>query len=178
MIIGSSNTFAGPYLNCCLIYVYSKNKLSIVHRTKEGTAMTLQVGNIVTFVPSGMQGEVIEILDDEFVEQDGAIYVLPCLGRREFDASRYPEEELRQDADWTPKNRANKLFTRSGWHSLSTLTEPINPTKECMHKDCVDGKRTTRIMVNIWGSVCEYDVCDVHATQYHGSRLDDFPSRG
>lgn len=36
---------------------------------------------------------------------------------------------------------------------------------------------TRRIDANVWGTVCEYDVCDEHAEQYDGKCLDEVHKR-
>lgn len=33
------------------------------------------------------------------------------------------------------------------------------------------------ILVNVWGTVCEHDVCKPHQKKYHGILTDEFPAR-
>jgi hypothetical protein len=75
----------------------------------------------------------------------------------------------------TPEMRANRLFGRMMWHSTYTFKKAF-AGGACNHKQC-PAAATRRIMVNIWGSVCEYDVCEEHGAEYHGKLLDEFPAR-
>ncbi len=148
--------------------------------------MSLQVGNIVTVTLAGSpfngkQAEIVEIKDDG--NEEGNIGIIfghdgeHLLGYCQNDSERtvrFKEDELRLDSDWTPMNKAYKLFGPHMWHSLFIAKKPFDPEGSCMHKDC-EKKNTVRIMVNIWGSVCEADVCDAHREEYHGKCMDAFP---
>ena len=147
--------------------------------------MDLVIGNIVTVtlvdsIFHGTQGEVVEIKDDG--DEDGNIGVMPgpdgerYLGYCRNDSERivrYEESDLRLDNDWTAENRTHRLFGNN-WHHVYTFSLPLDPEQDCMHKDC-DNKRSARIMVNIWGTVCEFDVCDSHRDEWHGNCADEFP---
>ncbi|MFH1207335.1 MAG: hypothetical protein V1668_01885 [Patescibacteria group bacterium] len=85
-------------------------------------------------------------------------------------------EDLRKEADWDWENRVIAVFGKMMWHSFYGLEGAINPDLECMGKDCL-GKRAKRILFNIWGSVCEADVCDDCAKEFHGKSMDSFPWR-
>ena len=127
------------------------------------------------------QGQVVEIVDDG--DPDGNIgvkigpkdeYLLGYCWNEDQKTVRFTEDELRVDQDWCIENKIIALYGRDRWHHAYSLGEPLNTEKECMHEDCPD-KCKQRIMVNIWGSVYEIDVCDNHAKKWHGMCADSFP---
>lgn len=150
--------------------------------------MTLQIGSIVTVTLEdsafeGKQAEIVEIVDDK--DEDGGIGVMfgrdgeHLLGYCRDDSEkviRFRENELREDSDWTPTNKAYRLFGSSMWHILYMLKEPFDPEQDCTHENCKE-KATSRIMVNAWGVVCEHDVCNIHRDEYHGKNVDLFPTK-
>lgn len=80
--------------------------------------------------------------------------------------------------DTTPEMRANRLFPRH-WNVVYFNPTPFQPGGPCQAATCEGGTVATvrRIMVNIWGTVCEYDVCEACGERYHGKMMDDFPYR-
>ena len=124
------------------------------------------------------QGEIIEIRDIEDKYNIG-IRLGPAhsslLGYRlpgESDIIYFQEGQLKQDEDWSCENKAKKLFGET-WHHFYQLTKKLDPQKNCTYKGCKE-KNTERIMVNIWGCVSEFDVCDNHK-EFHGKCMDVFP---
>jgi hypothetical protein len=83
---------------------------------------------------------------------------------------------LRKDDDWSPENKATLLFgTR--FQRIEMYRHAFTPGKECICEGC-SNKATERIMVNVWGTVVEEDVCAEHALQYHGKCIDGpFPNK-
>jgi hypothetical protein len=79
------------------------------------------------------------------------------------------------EAEATPQMRARRLFGRL-WHSTATLKAAFHPGGSCQHQGCALPV-VRRIMVNVWGTAIEFDVCDEHAQRYHGKLLDDFPAK-
>lgn len=81
---------------------------------------------------------------------------------------------------WNDELRIKAVFRDRTWHSACLARNPLMPGSLCHHEGS-DGRgciavATSRILVNIWGTVAEYEVCDEH-TWYHGKLLDDFPLR-
>jgi hypothetical protein len=79
--------------------------------------------------------------------------------------------EFVTEANATPEMRANRLFPRH-WNQIYTRKAPFVAGQRC---DACQSPTTSRILVNIWGTVVEYDVCEEHAS-YHGQMVDDFPT--
>jgi hypothetical protein len=147
--------------------------------------MGLSVGDVVTVLLDcgykGKQGEVVAVVHDR--DEDGPVVV-------RFDKHdhfryfgpddkvpdiRFQESDLRRDQHWSIEVLARRLFNQM-WHSLQYFKDPLDPTKACMHEGC-DQMRSRRIAVNIWGTVCEADVCDQHSERYHGKMVELFPWR-
>ena len=76
----------------------------------------------------------------------------------------------------TLAQHADALFGRRRWHSLFTRIDEFTAGQQCNVDQC-DKLTTKRIIVNIWGSVAQYDTCDEHAERYHAKCMDDFPLR-
>lgn len=143
----------------------------------------MEIREIVTCVDENSlywkaQGEIVEIRSTED-KYDIGVKLGPAhsslLGSRlpdESDVIYFQEGQLKQDKDWSYENKARKLFGQM-WHHFYQLTEKLDPQKICTYKGCEE-KNTKRIMVNIWGCVCEFDVCDNHG-EFHGKCVDDFP---
>ncbi|MFQ5661840.1 MAG: hypothetical protein ACE5F2_01130 [Candidatus Paceibacteria bacterium] len=148
--------------------------------------MDMKIGNIVTIVSEdsvfdGKQAEVVEIEDDG--NEDGNIgvklssrdeYLLGYCSDESEKIIRFKEDELRVDKDWGIEIKACNLFGKNMWHHLYVMKEEFVSGKDCIHENCKE-KTTRRILVNIWGSVYEFDTCDAHAERYHGKCVDDFP---
>jgi hypothetical protein len=79
------------------------------------------------------------------------------------------------EADATPEMRARRLFGRM-FHCTLTRREPFVPGGPCMRDGC-ELPAARRIMVNIWGSAVEYDVCEACGEEWHGKLVDEFPAR-
>lgn len=77
------------------------------------------------------------------------------------------------ESDSLPAMRANRKFGPNKWHTVNYYSEPFQPGTPCQHDGC-DVLAAARIMVNIWGSVCEVDVCEEHRS-FDGKLLDEFP---
>jgi hypothetical protein len=82
---------------------------------------------------------------------------------------------LRRDDDWEPRTYADRLFSRC-WHTVRVVRKPPDPELPCQVEGCCS-KQERVIWVNIWGTVLNTHVCDDHAEQFHGCRLDSFPWR-
>lgn len=84
-------------------------------------------------------------------------------------------DQLRKDSDFTPENRAQRLF-EGRWNVVYTLRDPFDPNAghDCQRESC-EKKATRRILVNIWGTVCEYETCEECGEVWHGKLVDDFP---
>ena len=145
----------------------------------------MDIGSIVTVLSGAFEGAQGEVVEDTSGLSDGKIPVMinkaydHLIGFHQDDEGkiiRVAPEDLRQDPDWKPEIKAIQLFGRNTCHNLSVLKEPFKPGGECACEGCPEGV-TLRIMVNICGSVIEYDVCDKHREQYHGKMVDDFPIR-
>lgn len=76
--------------------------------------------------------------------------------------------------------RVRAVFSDNNWLAMALLPAPFINGGECHHRGPDRGgcpnPATSRILVNIWGTVVEYETCDEHAS-YHGKLLDDFPVR-
>ena len=83
---------------------------------------------------------------------------------------------MEEDDDWSPENKAYLLFGHHMWHTIVILREKFVPGKECRHEGCSE-PATKRIMVNVWGTVAEFDACEKHAKQFHGKNVDEFPAK-
>lgn len=151
----------------------------------------IEVSNIVTIMGklddnnywAGVQGQVVEIVQGDDHNGDVCVkiglkhqYLLGHCMTDEEKIIRFNKDELQKDDDWTPENKALMLYGSNYWHHIRYFTEPLNPDKLCMREDCPN-QRTSRIMVNIWGTVCEYDVCDKCKEDWHGKCCDEFPVR-
>jgi hypothetical protein len=88
----------------------------------------------------------------------------------------FPAKELRKDADFTPQNKADRLFGRNQYHHLREMNEPFDPRARnlCQSKRCYE-ETTQRILVNVLGAVCEYETCDECAKRWNGKMVEDFP---
>ncbi len=87
-----------------------------------------------------------------------------------------PDELEIQEDGWTQEDRATFLFG-SSWHSMWNLKFPWQEGNPCMHS-AHDGQdrppAVRRVMMNIWGSVCELDMCEEHL-EYDGRCADSAP---
>ncbi len=83
------------------------------------------------------------------------------------------EKELRKDNDLAPENRVKRVFRSDSWHRLYTLKTPFSLENDCMHEGC-EKKAVLRALVNLWGSIHDFDVCEDHA-DWHGKYADVFP---
>lgn len=64
------------------------------------------------------------------------------------------------------------------WHHRYQLKEsfrPYGPNRPLCY--CCDKPVSRRIDANIWGCVCEYDMCEEHTEQFDGKCCDSIPSR-
>ncbi|MFC1598532.1 hypothetical protein ACFL2U_00775 [Patescibacteria group bacterium] len=130
----------------------------------------------------GAQGEVVKVLA-ETEEEDVLVKFGPahshlvghCLTEKDGWIA-FCEKDLQKEEDWNWENRAILLFGESSFHHVYTYKDEFVAGQPCKHRDC-EQPTTRRIMVNIWGTVMEKDVCAQHAEQYHGKRLDEFPDK-
>lgn len=143
----------------------------------------IQNGSIVTVIEDGryfcgFQG---------FVEKENpeGTFRLKFGRHREGDVQRHVSmngesvldfmaDELREDPEFTPENRARDLFPNVAVYRVWTLGGSVETEKLCMRKGCKDF-RSRRIMVNAWGTVCEADTCEKCGDDFHGKRVDEFP---
>lgn len=144
----------------------------------------LEKGNVVTIcLPessfNGIQGEVagrVADTNEVLVKlSPNDEYLLGYCATEEEKQIRFPESALKKNDCWSPENLAVILWGKHMFHSLQVLKAKFVPGGKCRHKDC-QKPIAKRIMVNIWGTAIQYDVCEEHAQQYHGKCLDDFPS--
>lgn len=56
-----------------------------------------------------------------------------------------------------------------GWQSMVCSTKSVSGP--CMKDDCKNDA-TVRVRLNIWGSLCELDLCDEHGKKKDGSLRD------
>ena len=147
----------------------------------------MNLGDIVTVrcpksTFDGAQGEVVKVLP-ESEEEDVMVKLGPaksylvghCLTEEEGWIAFY-EKDLRKDEDWDWENRVILTFGKNNWHTVFTKKEKFVPDQPCDHRDC-DQLTTRRILVNVWGSVIEHDVCEQHAKHYNGKCVDEFPGK-
>ena len=83
------------------------------------------------------------------------------------------KRQLAHPDDCELKVRAEVLYPNY-WHSSSRPKEPFSLTKPCMVEGC-DELCVRRILINIWGTVYEFDACGPHAEEYHGLCGESFP---
>ena len=146
----------------------------------------LQVGHIVKIIDAELFGyeekvEVVEIKEDN--NPDGPIGVhfeedmpWPSYSNHESDnVIRYQRNQLQFfSTEWDLETKANRLFGSHGWYMTQQLIKPLNPRLNCRYKDCKN-LREKRVLINCWGTVCEFDVCSSHADSLDGSRRDMLP---
>ncbi len=144
--------------------------------------MHIPKGTVVTVITDHTQGVVQADVTDP--EQE-----VPILYGREYSylfgfdfdpvtAVRTARgADLEPQTDFTPENRADRLFPRH-WHHFAVFDDPWDPAqnRDCQHLPC-GAKATKRVMVNVWGTVCELEMCDSCATQWHGKRVEDVPAK-
>lgn len=139
-------------------------------------------GDIVTVLSGafeGAQGEVVGIRKGGIIWvwiSKAHEYMLGFCSSDREKIIRLTKKELRRDSDWKPEVKAIQLFGKDMFHSLRILKEPFKSGKECTCEGCAK-KATSRIMVNLWGLVVEYDVCDEDRKKYHGKGMDSFPAK-
>jgi hypothetical protein len=146
----------------------------------------LKKGTIVTILApksdfNGKQGEIVSW------DEKNKLYIIKLNPRFEYLVGaglsgddkyvRFEETELRTEDDWEPLNKVHTLFGRDMWHTVEYSESKFVPGEECCHQGC-HKKASRRIMVNVWGTVLEEDVCDEHAKMYHGKCIDGpFPNK-
>lgn len=91
---------------------------------------------------------------------------------------KFLASDLRVSQDFTPENRADRLFGKFGWHSISSFNAPFDPNagRDCQREGC-DAKASGRSMVNLNGWVVEYETCADCHKEWHGARADSFPTK-
>ena len=74
-----------------------------------------------------------------------------------------------------PRLKANRLYNRR-YNVLYELKYRFSPENDCMCEACPK-KAVKRILFNFYGTVSEYDVCEVHASKdgYMGDSLETKP---
>ena len=141
-------------------------------------------GTVVTISTDGTQGVLEEDAvspEQEVLVRFGKEYSYLFGGGFSFDEDAavrmFPASVLQPETDFTPVNRATRLFGPN-WHHVSTLKEPFDLAagRVCQREAC-QATATRRILVNIWGTVCEYEACDACAMRWHGKLVDDFPAK-
>lgn len=130
----------------------------------------------------GMQAEVIKTnsqtepgypIEVKFHEKYSYMFG-SSLGREPgYDHVLFKEDELKKIEEWSFELRCYRLF-KNNFHHTAKLKKDFNSENICCISDCSE-KNSQRILVNIWGTVCEFDVCLKHAEQYHCKLVDDVP---
>lgn len=158
----------------------------------ECSLKSFSVGNLVNIFPEsdvyenfGLHNTKAEILEIDAQKDSRPIRVLvesrsmPCerLEKREgwFSLS---EIEL-VPGGWTSERRAHFLYGRMGFRQLLTLKRPWEDTCRCMHVEHTEQHApasTRRIMVNVWGSIYDMDVCKEHE-RLDGLCFEEYPGR-
>ena len=154
-----------------------------IQHSLEGT-MSLKIGDIATVISEDnpferAQGKIVSINGTEVEFEIGPAkrFLLDYEMRRDGDFTvTVGLASLRKDEEWSLDNRLSHAFGSTKFLQVYTLTDALDPEKPCMRANC-NGKRQQRIMVNVWGSALEYDVCDTCAAQFHGKWLEEFPVR-
>ena len=59
------------------------------------------------------------------------------------------------------------------WQTCTKLLKHPLPFQLCEYRGC-DQRATHRACLNIWGSLYEFDACEVHFTLRHGKWADSF----
>jgi hypothetical protein len=105
-------------------------------------------------------------------------YLFGFSFKPEGEVVEFPAGQLRPDADFTIEIRVERLFGRNCWNQVYSFKKPFDPAAghECNREGCT-ARATKRILVNIWGTVCEHEVCGPCAEQWHGKLVDDFPAK-
>jgi hypothetical protein len=149
---------------------------------------TIPKGSVVTILApessfQGMQGvlneDAIDPTQEVVVEFGGeCAYMFGWNYSGERLLLTFPAEQLRRDADFTLENRVNRLFGKTCWHTLYSYPElfDVLAGHDCQREGC-HAKATRRILVNVWGCVCEYEACEFCAKQWHGKMVDSFPAK-
>lgn len=85
----------------------------------------------------------------------------------------FSDKNLEVVEDFPVEVKAEHLF-KGSYMVIRSPKEPLDKNSECRHDNCLQ-KAEKRAMVNIWGSVCEVDVCSQHFDEYNGHLIDSFP---
>lgn len=85
----------------------------------------------------------------------------------------YKPEELEKHPDYPPAIKADILF-KGLYHQIQSYQLPFNPGGDCQYNDC-SREAIKRCMINIYGAVCEVDLCGEHAEEFNGHWLENFP---
>ena len=157
----------------------------------------METGNIVRVVMEGsgfkgLQARVVSVISDghidgpitvEFGEyQDSWLFGGPFYGEQGEDKNEkryivhFEENELRVEDDWDVTHKARYHWHSSIFHTVYERVEPFIHGKVCECEEC-SGEAIRRIVTNVWGVVCEYDVCEEHS-EYNGCRMEILKIRG
>jgi len=74
-------------------------------------------------------------------------------------------------SNWEPKNFVIYCEMRYGnmFHSVRQYKEPFKHGEQCY---CCKNDAVKRIDTNIWGTVCQFDVCQKHSDMYDGKNVE------
>lgn len=74
-------------------------------------------------------------------------------------------------SNWIPKDFLVYCEIRYGnmFHSVREYKDPFEKGKSCY---CCHNEAVTRIDANVWGTVCQFDVCQKHADMYDGKNVE------
>ena len=73
-----------------------------------------------------------------------------------------------------PEEIADFFYGEWGWHGIVILHHPLNTKTFCRNRLCLNWV-TQRVLINLYGCVCEADVCDTCARSWAGVRVDTIP---
>ncbi len=124
----------------------------------------------------GADGVVKSIGDEKVTVEFGKEYysIFSHMGRYNETTEEFESNELQKfDIVYHLEIKATRIYGRDHFHHLYQIPYRFSPKNDCMHHDCTK-KSTKRIIFNVWGSVCEYDVCDEHAKSNDGYCGDEF----
>jgi len=131
---------------------------------------------------NGMQGEVVTVdskkepgypIEVKMHEKYRYMFGLPLGRDHDYMHLSFTEKELEKRNDWDIELRCYRLF-KNMYHRIYIFNSPFNPHNICCIQGCQENN-SQRILVNIWGSVGELDVCEQHASQYHGKCVESVP---
>lgn len=134
----------------------------------------LKVGNVVQiicqkYVEYLAFGEIVEIKTDNTV-----VIEIPKIFPNQTRIIQCHADDVELHEDYPGTIKACQLFGKLGWLYYCGIIPPFSPDADCQYQNC-SSKASRRAMINIMGTVCEADLCDKHANEYHGTQQEIFP---